>query len=166
MYCTALVLSSGCRGGQTAPTVHPALAKAIASRAVGNQRSVVATKTVGFNFVPSSLRSPGCGMRTTCISSRKCLGYSTTFEIGKPGFRSWPTDGNHALSKPSSSRSLGRCPDLRCCSAAEDRTTVYVHDLAGNVARPVGAKEHDDVGHVIGQGDASSRPHHADPQLS
>ena len=44
----AVVLASGWPGGQTTSTVQPALAKAIASRAVGYQRNVVTTKTLGF----------------------------------------------------------------------------------------------------------------------
>jgi len=46
-----LIFPSGWPGGQTTSTVHPALANAIASRAVGYQRNVVATKTLGFTVV-------------------------------------------------------------------------------------------------------------------
>jgi len=48
MRRTTFILPSGCPEGHTASTQHPAPAKAMASRAVGNQREVVAIRTVGF----------------------------------------------------------------------------------------------------------------------
>ena len=42
-----------------ASTTHPAFAMAIASRAVGNQCDVAATRIVGFNFVQSSDQASG-----------------------------------------------------------------------------------------------------------
>src|SRR5271157_6522096 len=52
---------------------------------------------------------------------------------------------------------LRRCPERKCCSSAKDRTAVHIQNLTGNMASPVGAKEHDTGGHVIGQGDALQR---------
>src|SRR5271166_2773771 len=46
---------------------------------------------------------------------------------------------------------------LRCSSPAKDRTAVYIQDLTGDMASPVGAKEQDCVGHVIGQRDTLQR---------
>src|SRR5208337_3230919 len=110
VWHTALVIMSGWPGGQTAPTVQPASANAIANRAVGNQRSVVAIKTVGFNVIHASGRSLGCDVVVTV----------------------------HRIA-------------LRCCSPAKDRTAVHIQNLTGDMASPVGGKEQDCVGHVIGQ---------------
>jgi len=50
-----LALPTGWPVGQTTSTAHPALAKAIASRAVGTQLKVVATKIFGCAFAQWSL---------------------------------------------------------------------------------------------------------------
>ena len=64
MSRTALVFLSGWLGGQTASTVKPAFAKAIANRAVGNQRHVVAIKTIDFTFDVYSTLECGIAART------------------------------------------------------------------------------------------------------
>ena len=51
----APVLAIGWPAGQTASTLHPAFAKAIASRAAGYQRPVVAIRTFGFTVGGTSV---------------------------------------------------------------------------------------------------------------
>src|SRR5580692_4760723 len=48
------MLASGCPEGHTASTTQPAAARAMARRAVGNQRDAVAIRTVGFITVRAS----------------------------------------------------------------------------------------------------------------
>jgi hypothetical protein len=62
---TPFVLSSGWRGGHTASTLHPAFARAMAKRALGNQREVAAIRTLGFTFVQVRMLVD-CSVSSTC----------------------------------------------------------------------------------------------------
>ena len=55
-----VVLAIGLAEGQTACTEQPAFVRATAKRAVGNQRDVVTTRTVGFNVLKTFLAQRMC----------------------------------------------------------------------------------------------------------
>jgi len=66
-FLTTLIFRSGCPPGHMASIVHPALAKAMASREVGNQWDVAEMRTTGFTFACGLLKKFGCLL---CISEK------------------------------------------------------------------------------------------------
>lgn len=86
---------SGCREGQTASTLQPAFAKAMTSLAVGYQRWVVTTRTVGPPVVGEAVPA-GCAVSP---ASSNINVVALLMGFGKPGRGKSEIDQGSALAK-------------------------------------------------------------------